>query len=154
MATSPRISVPIDPLTHRIALVEDNPADAEMLKVALEQTDFAVEIVVLPDGAEALKYLTSATPARPPCDLLILDLNLPRMNGLEVLEKVREVDYLKALPVVVMSGSKNRAEIDRCYALGANAYVYKSNDLDEIYARAKRLMDFWFDCAKLPGRNA
>lgn len=141
-------------VTQRIALVEDNPADAEMLKVALEEVEFAVEIVVLHDGFSALNFLTGGTERNPPCDLVILDLNLPRMNGMEVLEKIREIDYLKALPVVIMSGSKNRVEIDRCYMLGANAYVYKSNHLDEIYASAKRLMDFWFHCAKLPGRDA
>jgi len=128
---------------HRILLVEDNPADAEMLKVALEETDYAVEIVLLTGGAEALEYLTCAPSAHPPCDLIILDLNMPRMNGLEVLEKIREADYLKALPVVIMSGSKNGLEIDQCYALGANAYVEKPVEFHQFLSAVKELGTFW-----------
>jgi CheY-like chemotaxis protein len=139
--------------SHQIALVEDNPADAEMLKVALQEVGSAVDIVVLRNGVEALEYLLANGQSGPqPCDLLILDLNLPLLSGMEVLQRIRAVESLKTLPIVIMSGSKNREEIRRCYALGANAYVYKSTHLNEIYETAKKLMDFWFDCAKIPAR--
>jgi CheY-like chemotaxis protein len=140
--------------SHQIALVEDNPADAEMLKVALQEVGSAVDIVVLQNGVEALEYLLANGQSGPqPCDLLILDLNLPLLSGMEVLQRIRAVESLKTLPVVIMSGSKNVEEIRRCYALGANAYVYKSTHLNEIYETAKKLMDFWFDCAKIPARG-
>lgn len=145
----------MDRLNPCIALVEDNPADAEMLKVALQEAGANVNIVILRTGAEALAYLLGNDDSKSPlCDLVILDLNLPKVSGFEVLEKIRGADSLKALPVVMMSGSKNREEIDRCYSLGANAYISKPTHLSEIYETAAKLMNFWFDCAQIPTRRS
>jgi two-component system response regulator len=144
----------MDPTSRCIALVEDNPADAEMLQVALQEVGIKINIVILRNGVDALEYLIGKGDSRErPCDLVILDLNLPRLSGLEVLERIRRVERLKALPIVIMSGSKNREEIERCYSLGANSYVCKSNHLAEIYTTAEKLIDFWFNCAKIPARG-
>jgi CheY-like chemotaxis protein len=99
-----------------IVLIEDNPADAEILRFALSEADAPVEIIQFGTGPQALHYLgaNSAPPAEGSfsCDLVLLDLNLPIMNGFEVLGHIRGTKHLKTLPVVVMSGSKNAEDID------------------------------------------
>jgi CheY-like chemotaxis protein len=87
----------------RILLVEDNPADAHMLRTALEKTGIPVEITHLKDGVEAMEFLAKSQGAPQP-DVVLLDLNLPRLSGFEVLEHIRSSDELKRLPVVIMSG--------------------------------------------------
>lgn len=135
----------------RILLVEDNPADAQMLETALEKTGIPVEIAVLGDGAKAIEHLTS--PGPPPCDVLLLDLNLPRISGFEVLQTIRGREDLKSLPVVIMSGSSNADEIRRCYAAGANSYICKPIHLDEIFATAAKFIAYWSNCVQLPSRR-
>jgi chemotaxis family two-component system response regulator Rcp1 len=134
-----------------IVLVEDNPADAEMLKAALEQADMPVEVVVLEDGIKAMEYLTGNVSA--PHDLVLLDLNLPRINGFEVLERIRANADLKSLPVVVMSGSSDPLEIERCYRAGANSYVCKPTHLNEIFSTIEQLVNYWSKCVKLPSKR-
>jgi len=144
----------MDPASRSIAVVEDNPADAEMLRVALEEAGIPVNIVVLENGRAALEYLMGETGGSGnPCDLVLLDLNLPLMSGFEVLEQIRRMESLRGLPVVIMSGSKNPEEIDRCYELGANSYVSKPSHLTEIFTTASQLIGYWFGCAKLPARR-
>jgi CheY-like chemotaxis protein len=139
-----------------IVLIEDNPADAEILRFALSEADAPVEIIQFETGPQALHYLgaNSAPPAEGSfsCDLVLLDLNLPIMNGFEVLGHIRGTKHLKTLPVVVMSGSKNAEDIDQCYLLGANSYVSKPAHLPDILTVANQIVDYWFKCAKLPSR--
>ena len=136
---------------HRpIVVVDDNPADAEMLRMALQTADAPVEIIVFANGAQVLQYLNPGHGEAGPCELLLLDLNLPLMSGFEVLECIRSIEHLKGLPVVIMSGSKNSDEIDRCYALGANSYIAKPIHLPEILETADQLVRYWFKCAQLP----
>ncbi|HYI97333.1 MAG TPA: response regulator [Bryobacteraceae bacterium] len=139
----------------RIVVVEDNPADAQMFRIALEETGASIEIIPITDGVEALEYFAEdkAGEVLAECDLVVLDLNLPRVSGFEVLEWIKGSDELKLLPVVVMSGSRNAFEIDRCYRAGANSYVCKSTHVDEIFATAVKLVDYWGGCAKLPSRQ-
>jgi CheY-like chemotaxis protein len=137
----------------RILLVEDNPADAQMLRTALAKAGMPVEITHLKDGAEAVEYLqTGHTPTRP-CDVVLLDLNLPRLTGFEVLEQIRGCDELKSLPIVIMSGSTNADEIDRCYQAGANSYICKPIQLDEILSTAASFVAYWSNCVRLPSRR-
>jgi CheY-like chemotaxis protein len=134
-----------------IVLVEDNPADAEMLKTALEQAATSVEVVLLEDGMKAMEYLTRNVLG--PHDLVLLDLNLPRVNGFEVLERIRANDDLKSLPIVVMSGSSDPTEIERCYRAGANSYICKPTHLDEIFSTIEQLVTYWSKCVKLPSNR-
>jgi len=136
----------------RILLVEDNPADAQMLETAIAKTAFPVEITVLDDGAKAIDYLTASN-GHYHCDVVLLDLNLPRLSGFDVLQTIRGREDLKSLPVVVMSGSTNVDEIRRCYHAGANSYISKPIQLDEIFGAAARFVAYWSGCVQLPSRN-
>jgi CheY-like chemotaxis protein len=139
----------------RVLLIEDNPADAQMFRTALEKTGMPVEITHLEDGAKALEYLESDNfgSTQRHCDVLLLDLNLPRIGGFEVLQHIRNSEELKSLPVVVMSGSNDAEEIDRCYQAGANSYICKPIHLDEILATAAGFVSYWSKCVKLPSKR-
>jgi CheY-like chemotaxis protein len=139
----------------RILLVEDNPADAQMLQTSLVRTGMPVEIIRIEDGEKAIEYLASdhRTAASLCCDIVLLDLNLPRVGGYEVLEYIRGRKELKGLPVIIMSGSRDIDEIDRCYQAGANSYICKPTNLDEILSTAASLVTYWSSCAKLPSRR-
>ena len=100
-----------------IALIEDNPADTQMIRFALREVNPAIDLVAFEGGVEALQYFAAAkvNDTFMPCDLLLVDLNLPALNGLEVLERIRANDHLRMLPVVILSGSSNPNDIERCY---------------------------------------
>jgi CheY-like chemotaxis protein len=137
----------------RILLIEDNPADAKMLQASLTRTGAAVEIIRIEDGEKAIKYLAAGRTVASHCDIVLLDLNLPRVNGFEVLEYIRSCKELKGLPVIVMSGSTDADEIDRCYQAGANSYISKPIHLDEILFTAASLVTYWSNCVKLPSKR-
>jgi CheY-like chemotaxis protein len=138
----------------RILLVEDNPADAQMLNSSLIKTGAPVAITRLEDGEKAIEYFAAArSTASSPCDIVLLDLNLPRVGGYEVLEYIRSRKELKSLPVIIMSGSTDVDEIDRCYQAGANSYICKPIHLDEILSTAASLVAYWSNCVKLPSRR-
>jgi CheY-like chemotaxis protein len=139
----------------RIVLIEDNPADAQVFESALQQTGLPVEITVLSDGMKALEcfHPDSHHPARS-CDLVVLDLNLPRVSGFEVLEEIRGFDGLRNLPILVMSGSKNPVDIDRCYRAGANSYICKPIHLDEMLSLASQVVTYWSVCVQLPPKRS
>jgi CheY-like chemotaxis protein len=101
----------------RIVLVDDNPADAYLAQRALQATGTDTEVVWLKDGVEALEHLLSDPWC---CDLVLLDLSMPRLNGFEVLERLRARDEFNTLPIVVLSGSCDPADIKRSYGSGAN----------------------------------
>ena len=149
----------VRPRRFSIVVIDDNPADSEMLRVALAEAGAPVDIEVMPNGQAALEYLgviegKPPSGSRPhPCDLVLLDLNLPCMNGFEVLERLRAAEHLKMLPVVMMSGSSNNEEIDRSYRLGANSYICKPPHLEEIFSTAARIVQYWFGCVKLPSAS-
>jgi CheY-like chemotaxis protein len=136
----------------RIILVEDSPADAHMLQIALRGSSSAVSITWLNDGIRASEYLSqdSGKAARAKHDLVILDLNLPGISGFELLELIRGNHNLSAIPVVVMSGSEDSHDIDRCYRLGANSYVRKYTQIGEIFAAAQQFLAYWSTCVTLP----
>ena len=119
-----------------ILLVEDNPNDLELTLVALERSQLANEVIVLRDGAEALDYLfrrnqyqdrAAGNPA-----VLLLDLKLPKLDGLEVLKAIRESDDLRSIPVVMLTSSREEPDLQRAYALGVNAYVVKPVEFKEF----------------------
>jgi CheY-like chemotaxis protein len=128
-----------------IVVVEDNPADAEILRIALAREDAGVEMTHLKSGAAVLQYfgvgdLTVESDASGGCDLIILDLNLPEISGFDVLEQMRATEHLKSIPIIVMSGSGNPEEISHCHRLGATSYIQKSSQLPEIFGIAQRII--------------
>ena len=130
-----------------ILLAEDSPADAEMAIDALRDANLANPIVHVEDGVEALDYLLQrgahagredGLPA-----VLLLDIKMPRMDGLEVLKHIRSHDKLKKLPVVILSTSREESDLARSWDLGVNAYVVKPVDVDQFFRAVKLLGTFW-----------
>jgi len=142
-------------MARNIAIVEDNPADAKTLRFALARRAPEIEVILLEDGAQAVHYFSSAQESGdvPPCELVVLDLNLPRVSGFEVLEFLKADPELKKLPVVVLSGSSSHQDIERCYAAGANSYICKPTGIEEVMGMAAQLITYWFVYAKLPKRQ-
>jgi len=131
----------------RILIVEDDPKDVELTLTALEEYNLANEVVVTRDGEEALDYLycrgnfkmrTSDHPA-----VLLLDLKLPKVDGLEVLQQIKSDEKLKMIPVVVLTSSREERDMVASYKLGVNAYVVKPVDFHEFVNAIKELGIFW-----------
>jgi len=137
---------------RKIIIIEDNPADAKTLRVAINRRDPTIEMDVFDDGATALKYFLSAAHDVEPfsCDLILLDLHLPHVSGFEVLEFLKNNAILKSFPVVVLSGSSSEQDIARCYASGANSYICKPTGIEQVFQMASQIITYWFDLAKRP----
>ncbi|MCQ2998896.1 response regulator [Pseudomonas syringae] len=130
-----------------ILLIEDNPNDLELTLVALERSQLANEVIVLRDGAEALDYLfrrnayaerLGGNPA-----VLLLDLKLPKVDGLQVLDAIRQSDDLRSIPVVMLTSSREEPDLARAYQLGVNAYVVKPVEFKEFVSAISDLGIFW-----------
>lgn len=130
-----------------ILLVEDNPNDLELTLIALERSQLANEVIVVRDGAEALDYLfcqgeylnrEGGNPA-----VVLLDLKLPKIDGLEVLAKIRHSDSLRSLPVVMLTSSREEKDLITSYETGVNAYVVKPVDFTEFQRAIADLGIFW-----------
>ena len=135
----------------RILLVEDSPSDVRLVREALKDTAFPIQIVVARDGIEAMDYLhqsVNGTVARP--DMVLLDLNLPRKNGREVLTEIKNCPDLKQIPVLVMTSSKADEDISQAYNLNANCYITKPTDLRDYLNVVRAIENFWFLTATLP----
>jgi DNA-binding response OmpR family regulator len=131
----------------RILMVEDDPKDVELTMTALEEYNLANEVVVTRDGEEALDYLhcrgNYATRANENPAVLLLDLKLPKVDGLEVLQQIRSDEKLKMIPVVVLTSSHEEKDMVASYQLGVNAYVVKPVDFHEFVNAVKELGIFW-----------
>ncbi|MEC8664918.1 MAG: response regulator [Pseudomonadota bacterium] len=135
-----------------ILLVEDNPGDVLLTQEAFKRAKIRNNLVVAPDGEVALKILAKEEgyeDAKTP-DLILLDLNLPKFNGKEVLEKVKSSDKLKRIPIVVLSSSKAEQDINQSYDLHANSYVTKPIDIQKLAAIVQSIESFWFSVVQLP----
>jgi two-component system response regulator len=133
---------------HIILLVEDNPDDEELTRLAFKECKFAYELVVARDGQDALDYLfaTGKYSARDVCDtpqLVLLDLKLPKVNGLEVLRRVRANAITRFLPVVVLTSSKEKQDLIDSYSLGANSYIQKPVDFNQFIDAVCQLGLYW-----------
>jgi CheY-like chemotaxis protein len=131
----------------RILLVEDDPRDVELTMTALEDYNLTNELVVTHDGEEALDYLYcrgkfESRPNQNPA-VMLLDLKLPKVDGLEVLEKVKSDEKLRVIPVVVLTSSREERDMVASYKLGVNAYVVKPVDFHEFVNAIKELGVFW-----------
>jgi len=135
-----------------ILLVEDNEGDVRLTKEALKEGKVKNNLQVAYDGVEALEYLKSEGEhqGRVKPDLILLDLNLPRMDGRELLEKIKEDKDLRRIPVVILTTSKAEEDIVRTYDLHANCYITKPVDLEKFIVVVKSIEDFWMTIVRLP----
>jgi chemotaxis family two-component system response regulator Rcp1 len=135
-----------------ILLVEDNPGDVRLTKEALKDGDIPHHLSVVQDGEEAMMYLRGHSPfrgaARP--DLILLDLNLPKKDGRQVLEDVKNDPELKEIPIVVLTTSRADYDITSAYDLQANCYIQKPVDLNQFWAIVRWIEKFWLSTAALP----
>jgi len=139
----------------QVLLVEDNPADADLMRETIEASKLRLDLSTVKDGVEAIQYLRGEGPfanAKRP-DLILLDLNLPRMNGRQVLASVKSDADLRGIPVVVLTSSSAEQDIVQSYNLGANCYVIKPVDLKAFQAIVKQVESFWFTVVKLPVKD-
>lgn len=138
-----------------ILLVEDNPADVRLTTEALKEEKIYNNLHVVNDGVEAIAFLRKdgkyAKAVRP--DLILLDLNLPKKDGREVLKEIKSDDHLKTIPIVVLTVSKAEEDILKSYNLHANCYITKPVDLKQFTKVAKSIQEFWFTIVKLPPRQ-
>ena len=137
--------------SFQILVVEDSPSDIRLIREALRETSVHVDIKVAHDGIEATDYMRKAEAgqaARP--DLVLLDLNLPRKNGLEVLAEVKASPTMKEIPVLIMTSSRADRDIKEAYRLNANCYITKPSELAEFVHVLRGIEDFWFGTATLP----
>jgi chemotaxis family two-component system response regulator Rcp1 len=144
---TPKLVRPIE-----ILLVEDNPGDADLTREAMENSKMLVTMHVVGDGVEAMAFLRRTgkyTNASRP-DIVLLDLNLPKKDGKEVLAEIKTDQDLKRIPVVVLTISKNEEDILRSYNLHANCYITKPIDLNQFVKVVKAIEDFWLTIVKLP----
>ena len=132
----------------RILLVEDSLADIELTLEALSGAKVANEVEVVRDGAAAIEYLHAASGDLP--DMVILDLNLPRLSGHEVLAMMRADEILRRLPVAVLTTSSAEADVVRTYDLGANCFLTKPVDVDQFVHVVQSIDDFWLGLVRLP----
>ena len=135
-----------------VLIVEDNPGDVELALEALEESRMRHHLHAVEDGVEALAFLRRegrfSNAPRP--DLILLDLNLPRKDGREVLSEIKGDASLKSIPVVILTTSQAEEDIHRAYLLNANCYVSKPVDLDQFIKVVRTIKDFWLTIVKLP----
>ena len=139
-----------------VLLVEDDPGDVDLTRELLTQETVTVNLHVVVDGVEALAYLRREgryrDAVRP--DVVLLDLNMPRKDGWEVLRDLKQDDHLKTIPVVVLTTSDADRDVLQSYELGANCYVTKPVGLTQFARVVSAIEDFWFTVVRLPARPA
>ncbi|MEH1840273.1 MAG: response regulator [Nostoc sp.] len=135
-----------------VLLVEDNPGDAQLTRIALEDSKISIHLNVVEDGVEAMaflrkqeKYVEAAHP-----DIVLLDLNLPRKDGREVLAEIKADENLRRIPVVILTTSQAEEDILKAYNLCANCYITKPVDFDQFVKIVQSIENFWFAIVKLP----
>ncbi len=135
----------------KLLVVDDSPGDVRLIREALRDSASApVDITVATDGVEAMEHLRQTTDLP---DLVLLDLNLPRKNGREVLEEIKSSPELLRIPVVIMTSSKAEQDIADAYRLNANCYVVKPNELRDYVKVVRAVEDFWFFSVTLPSAS-
>jgi two-component system response regulator len=140
-----------DPIIQ-VLLVEDNPADVRLTMEALRESQSPVKLHVVEDGIEAMAFLRAPSAQAPRPDIVLLDLNLPRKDGREVLQEIRRDDALRHIPVVILTTSQAEQDVLKAYQLSANAYITKPVDLDQFFNVVRSIDGFWFRTARLAHR--
>jgi CheY-like chemotaxis protein len=139
---------------RKIVLVEDNLHDIELTLEALSERNLANRVVVVNDGVEAMDYLLcegsfqNRKPENPA--VILLDIKMPRMDGIEVLQKIKNHPALKSIPVVMLTSSREEPDLMRCYELGVNAYVVKPVNFKDFFEAARNIGIFWAVINELP----
>lgn len=141
-----------------ILLVEDNPADVEITIEAFRRSHKGNRVYVCRDGEEALDFLFRRGPfvkasAAPRPDLILLDLNLPKKNGAEVLELVKTNLGMKDIPIVILTTSDREEDVSRCYKVGANSYLTKPVQFDDCLKLVEQIQLYWLQVSKLPPKS-
>jgi CheY-like chemotaxis protein len=136
-------------------LVEDNPGDIRLAKEMFKEVKLKLNLTVAEDGAQAMDYLKKvcSDPRMPRPELIILDLNLPKKDGREVLAEIKTCEELKRIPVIVLTSSTSAEDVNIAYGEHANCYVAKPVDLDEFARIIKIIEEFWFETVILPSRS-
>jgi two-component system, chemotaxis family, response regulator Rcp1 len=136
-----------------VLLVEDNPVDVRFTHEAFRATHPSIHFHVVSDGIEAMAFLRHREPHlhSPRPSLILLDLNLPKMDGREVLALIKEDDSLKAIPTVILTTSEEEEDIAKSYQLQANCYLTKPTHLDDFETLVKSINEFWLSPVRLPG---
>ncbi|GAX37529.1 response regulator receiver protein [Nodularia sp. NIES-3585] len=135
-----------------VLLVEDNPGDAQLTRIALEDSKIAVNLNVVEDGVEAMAFLRKQGnyAKAPHPDIVLLDLNLPKKDGREVLAEIKADHRLRRIPVVVLTTSQSEEDILKAYNLSANCFITKPVDFDQFVKIVQSIENFWFAIVKLP----
>jgi len=139
-----RLLSPVD-----VLLVEDNPDDVEILKMAIEAGGIKSRLTVARDGQEALDILRGGNGAPRP-SLIFLDLNLPKVKGLDVLREIKADPSLQHIPVIILTASTLDKDVINCYELGANSFVSKSANLEDFLEAIKTILEYWLVYVTLP----
>lgn len=142
----------VDAKNRTILLIEDNRGDVRLIQEALKTTSTQCDVVITRDGMEAMAYLKQdgeyAQAIRP--DLILLDLNLPKKDGREVLAEIKADPSLKHIPIVVLTTSRNEEDIFKSYDLHVNCYISKSRNLTQLFKIVRGIEEFWLQTATLP----
>jgi chemotaxis family two-component system response regulator Rcp1 len=141
-----------DGMPIEVLLVEDSPGDVRLTKEVFREANMDIHLHVASDGLEAMAFLRRQGPHAhaPRPDLILLDLNLPKMDGREVLTQIKKDESLKTIPTVILTTSHSQVDIVRSYQLQANCYLSKPVQLDAFESLVKSINDFWLTKAKLP----
>lgn len=139
-----------------ILLIEDNEADIDLTKEAIKEFKILNNLHVVKNGEDALKFIykEGEYSQKPRPDLILLDLNLPKVNGLEVLEDMKKHEDLRSIPVVVLTTSSAEEDIVKSYKLQASCYIKKPLDLNEFFKVVKTFGNFWFSIVKYPNKES
>ena len=138
----------------RLLVVEDDPNDVELIRLALDDYPFVNQMDVVSDGEQALLYLlgqdNDVAPARPLPRMVLLDLKLPKVDGIQVLETIRQHPHTQNLVVVVMTSSAENQDIETCYELGVNSYIIKPLDFQRFQAVSRQVGVYWMQLNQTP----
>lgn len=140
-------------MSIQVLLVEDSPGDVRLTREAFREANMSIQLHVATDGVEAMAFLRKENPHAPRPDLILLDLNLPKMDGREVLALIKADNNLKTIPTVILTTSEAEADIVKSYQLQANSYLSKPVEFDEFESLVKSINDFWLIRAKLPQKD-
>jgi CheY-like chemotaxis protein len=138
-----------------ILLIEDNLGDVRIAIEAFKESKIPVNVNHVTDGIKAFDFLKKASEYKnkPTPDLILLDLNLPKISGFEILSKLKSNDDLKQIPIVIFTTSHTQEDIEKCYKLGANSFISKPIDLDSFIDTIRVIGNYWFHLVKLPNKS-
>lgn len=137
--------------SYHILMIEDNPGDIELTRSALEEIDYDIQLSSFQEAEQAFDFIRDNHHL---VDLILLDLNLPKLNGLELLLKFKKYEEISAIPTLVFSTSKSPTDINQAYRFGANAYLVKPGSFNEYKAIIKDNCDYWFKQVYLRNKDA